>query len=404
MKNKPWQLLIAILLIASIGSIGDELKGPLIDAFGSPFIIAYPSKMSEEVPMWGETLDAFIKSLPSQKTESVKREDQLTQDDFKNNNIVLFTLFRDSSILQQIRQNLPIRIGADEIVLNKHIYRGDVGLIFVIPNPLNPNKYLAVFGATTPQALSHIMDFKDCYDDPVDYMLFTVEENGPALKTEAGIFDKEGGRWKLYPATIPWQKARWESSPAKQFLKYGTITLAEFVMYLFPQDALIIYGSSSSDSEENEHTKEQALLKQKIFAERVYTKIRVKADRDVSEEELKGNHIILMGTPACNSILAKIRDKLPIKFSGKFIIARFPYTGRWTGVTFACPNPLNQENFLVVYSGVSYEGFFHSAWAGNNDYVIYRNSPIGPHGESADIILEMGLFDKSDPRNWKIKR
>ncbi|MBC7328388.1 hypothetical protein H5T87_09805 [bacterium] len=256
------------------------------------------------------------------------------------------------------------------------------------------------------ETLLHITDFGEYYDDPIDYLIYTREKQGaPFLKVEAGIFNKEKSQWSVYPGSVPLDKVRWDWN-SKRYYKGALRNILWNVIRCFPQDALVIYGTHSRDTEENEQTKKQALKMQESFVKEMQqvTKIEVKPDKAVSEEELKNKNLVLFGTPQCNAILNRIRDKLPIKFKKNFVVAKAPHTGEWTGVIMGCPNPFNPEKFMLVYSGVTYKGIFYNVWVDTQyDYVIFKNSPTGPHGEAADVILEVGTFDKTDPKDWKIK-
>ncbi|MGB9607358.1 MAG: hypothetical protein ACPL7E_02360 [bacterium] len=340
MKNKRWILIIALpLTLVSLSMGKEELQGPLREVFRRPFVILYPYKLIEESPSLRETLNAFVSAVAPQTPgeELCKSEERLEKKDIREKNIILFTLFRDSSLIQRMRNSLPILIDDEKVSLGKRVYEGNVGLIMVVPNPLNPTKYFAIFGATTPGALRHIMDFKPCLDDPIDYLLFTTKDN-ETLKVEAGIFNKENKNvWRLYSGSMPLDKIRWENSPSKQYMKEGAIVSVEYLMACFPQEALIVYGTQGQKKDEEDYIRKQALLKQRTFAERMNVKIGIKADKEINEEELRSKNLELFGTPSNNSILNKIKDKLPIKFKDKYIFARFPYYWRMDRCNFCLP-------------------------------------------------------------------
>ncbi|MGC9004857.1 MAG: hypothetical protein ACP5KZ_09175 [bacterium] len=402
-------LFLALLIFRTVLKADEHiaLKGPFADAFHGPFVVIYSSPPGKaEASVAREMAEKFSKLISPEASglkAGVKKEELLTQSDISNHNICLFALFRDSSFLKRIKGSLPIIIEDDKLQVIKRIYKGDVGLILACPNPLNPSKYLAIFGATSAEALSHVLDFLEYYDDPIDYMIYVVESKLPTV-VEAGIFDKKNEeKWKPYPCSVPLEEVRWDYNPSRNFK--GLVTQVQLnVIWTFPQDALIIYGTQSTDEVENRQTYYQALKKYESLStwhstdpsdKRSYNrKIEMKSDKEVKEEELKEKNLILFGTPQSNAVLNKIKDKLPVKFKGKFLIARMPHTGEWVGIVMACPSPFNPKKFLLLYSGVTYKGIFWNAWASDlDDYVIYRNSPTGPHGSSSDIVLEKGTLD-----------
>ena len=402
--------LIAALAFASLSSClaqDSKLRGPIVDAGRSPYIIAYTLPLDGEdasaIRMTAEKFQKDLSPEASSLCKQLKVEKEITQNDIENYNILLFTIFRHSSLLQRLKGKLPISIGDDSVTLGKRKYEGNVGIVFITPNPLNPAKYLLVFGATNRETLLHITDFGEYYDDPVDYFIFTIEkgETQP-LKREAGIFDKEGGQWRVYPNDVPLDKVRWDWNSQRDW-KGALRKILWNVVRCFPQDALIIYGTQSDDEKENEAAREMALRMQRFVKDEL-TFLKVKADKDVSKEELKSKNLVLFGTPKSNWILKQIADKLPIKFRGKFIIAKAPYAGEWVGLIMGLPNIFNPQKYMLIYTGVTYKGIFYNVWPDPKyDYVIFKNSPTGPHGAEADIILEVGIFDKSDPLNWKLK-
>lgn len=408
------QMLIILILFSVLMAKGEEkrikLDGPLVEAVRSPFILAYSDLSNgKDASAIKDVVETFRKELSPEASSAgkiCKPEDELTPEDIRDYNILLFTIFPNSSLLKKVKNKIPLELEEDRIVIGKREYRGNVGVIFLCPNPLNSNKYLLVFGATNGETLRHITDFGEYYDDPIDYLVFTKGKNDSLpLKVEAGVFNKEEPQWTVYPGSIPLNKVKWEWN-CQRYYKGALRNVLWNVIRCFPQDALVIYGTQSQDEEENTYTKKQALKMQNAFVEEMdqLTRIEVKADKEVTERELKEKNLVLFGTPRCNRILERIKDKLPIKFTKNFIIAKMPHTGEWTGLIMGCPNPFNPEKFILVYSGVTYKGIFYNLWVDPDyDYVLFKNFPAGPHGEAADIILEIGTFDKSDPQRWKLK-
>ena len=69
----------------------------------------------------------------------------------------------------------------------------------------------------------------------------------------------------------------------------------------------------------------------------------VKDDRDVTDADIAGNNLILWGDPASNSILARIADKLPIK-----------WPAAPQALILIYPNPLNPKKYVVLNSGFTF--------------------------------------------------
>jgi hypothetical protein len=398
---------ILFLICLPFAFCQSKLKGPIDDVVGSPYIIVYssPSEDAEDAKAIREFAEA-LKNNASPSPSAIKEEAGIGSEDIRNFNIVLITIFRHSSLINKLRDSLPIKIEDDAITCGKRTYRGNVGVAFIYPNPLNPSKYLAVFGATNRLALNHLGDVEAYFGFPIDYFIFSLKsEQASALVEETGIFNKEGDKWSLYPGAIPLDKVRWDWNP-KRLYKGALRRVTYNIIPAFPQDALIIYGTQG-DKEENEYVKEQALKWRDKFITPWGARVDVKADKDVGNYELKNKNLVIFGTIKGNAILSAMKDSLPIRFQGKFIVGKLPHTGERTGIAMAFPNPFNKEKFVLVYSGVTYLGINGDfPTLSHTDYEIYRNSPDGAgiyFGRHEECILEIGWFDKSDSKNWKLK-
>lgn len=85
---------------------------------------------------------------------------------------------------------------------------------------------------------------------------------------------------------------------------------------------------------------------------------RVKNDADVSDADIAECNLILWGDPSSNKILAKIADKLPLKWnaqSGEFGAKSFPADS--CAPVLIYPNPLNPKKYVVLNSGFTFARF-----------------------------------------------
>jgi len=81
-------------------------------------------------------------------------------------------------------------------------------------------------------------------------------------------------------------------------------------------------------------------------------KIRVVDDRDVTEDLVANNHLVLFGDPGSNSVLARILDRLPVKWTKQAIEAGgHAVDPAQHGLSLIYPNPLNPRRYVVVNSG-----------------------------------------------------
>lgn len=166
---------------------------------------------------------------------------------------------------------------------------------------------------------------------------------------------------------------------------------------------LLVYGTQG-DPEDNEATRKMAEEKQVDFMETSNLVLEIKKDVEVNEEDIENRELLIIGNPKCNSLLAKINDKLPIKVEGDAIVAGDRrYEGKDKGAIMAVPNPLNPERYVIIQLALSPKDFFSVpllAPAANADYIILKRA----YPRTPESILEEGFFLKPNPINWEVVR
>jgi hypothetical protein len=81
----------------------------------------------------------------------------------------------------------------------------------------------------------------------------------------------------------------------------------------------------------------------------------VKADTEISDEDIANNHLILWGDPESNKLLRRIARKLPASWSRDTIrIAGKKFEADKFVPLFIFPNPLNPKRYVVVNSGFTF--------------------------------------------------
>jgi len=120
---------------------------------------------------------------------------------------------------------------------------------------------------------------------------------------------------------------------------------------------------------------------------------RVVADRDVTEDDIKTDNLVLFGTKETNSLIAGMAGRLPLELNpgaadyGLLFIA--PVNGRYVLVNSGLPWWTGQEQFQ---RGPRYlRGAPYSVLSTFQDYVLFK-------GSLANIVAE-GRFDN----NWKVR-
>jgi dienelactone hydrolase len=82
---------------------------------------------------------------------------------------------------------------------------------------------------------------------------------------------------------------------------------------------------------------------------------RVLRDDAVTEADIAACNLVLWGDPSSNRILAKIADRLPLKWSAAEIVAGAQKFGADAHAAVLCyPNPLNPKRYVVLNSGFTF--------------------------------------------------
>ena len=133
---------------------------------------------------------------------------------------------------------------------------------------------------------------------------------------------------------------------------------------------------------------------------------RIIADTAVTEKDIAENNLVLFGNTNTNTVLAKIAEKLPVKMKGNHIAAGgADYSGDNVGCVLICPNPLNRQKYVAVFSGNTAEAIdcFDKIWPNLNS--VPKNIDVGVfeisgYGNSVNWLFK-GIFGSD--WNWQSK-
>jgi hypothetical protein len=120
-----------------------------------------------------------------------------------------------------------------------------------------------------------------------------------------------------------------------------------------PERTLIIYGTDRDRAAQ----REAADRLQRAVARRFSnTTIPIRSDVEVSDEELRQNHLLLVGRPAANRIAGRCLTKSPATFAaGSFSVRGQSFAHPESAMVAAADNPLNPRYSAVVIAGLSAE-------------------------------------------------
>jgi hypothetical protein len=82
--------------------------------------------------------------------------------------------------------------------------------------------------------------------------------------------------------------------------------------------------------------------------------VPIKSDRETTDADLKNRHLLLIGRPETNSVIARFRTALPVTLGRQsFTVRGETYAHALSGVLAAAENPLNPRYSIVVAAGLS---------------------------------------------------
>jgi hypothetical protein len=117
--------------------------------------------------------------------------------------------------------------------------------------------------------------------------------------------------------------------------------------------SLIVYGTADEIST----NREAAEALQRAIVERWSNfTLPIKSDKEVTEEELRGHHLLLIGRPDSNTIVRRFQNSFPISFGSRsFVVGNEAYAHAGSAVAAAAENPLNPHYSIVVATGLCAE-------------------------------------------------
>jgi hypothetical protein len=126
---------------------------------------------------------------------------------------------------------------------------------------------------------------------------------------------------------------------------------------------------------------------------------RVKDDSAITDADIASSNLVLWGDPSSNQLLAKIADKLPIKWDGQNLkLGQESLSADKHVPLLIYPNPLNPKRYVVLNSGFTFREFDYLNNARQTpklpDWAIVDTS-VPANGRTPGGIAAAGFFDES---------
>jgi len=174
-------------------------SGPIRDCYRDPFLLVYPGTIAGKAQMSFDQINAtkfagewqkFADGVPPMKSDR-----DVTEDDRKNFNLILFGTRESHSIVREIADKLPVELTADGYRIgDKKVIGARLGLVECVPSPFDARRMIVVhsgerWGAALP--INHKFDLQP------DYIVFTRHydlTDGTNHALAAGFFTNS---WQL---------------------------------------------------------------------------------------------------------------------------------------------------------------------------------------------------------------
>ncbi len=85
---------------------------------------------------------------------------------------------------------------------------------------------------------------------------------------------------------------------------------------------------------------------------------RVKHDTEIDANDIASANLVLFGDPSSNSVLKKVADKLPIRWTrDAIVVGSRRFDAQRNALVMIYPNPLNPRRYIVLNSGFTYREY-----------------------------------------------
>jgi len=183
--------------------------GPLTDAYHGRSVHVYGTGDPEQTRALQRAAQRGSRGWPLwlwAHQQEVIADSAVTPELARSAHLVLYGTPGTNSVLERIKDRLPVRVTEGAVVLGSQRFEGDdVGVRFIHPNPEAPHRYVVVQAGVTPGAVAAGHNLPDFLPDYLVYDERTTRSRsrlatGRNRPLAIGYFD---GRWGLPPSPVP---------------------------------------------------------------------------------------------------------------------------------------------------------------------------------------------------------
>ena len=128
---------------------------------------------------------------------------------------------------------------------------------------------------------------------------------------------------------------------------------------------------------------------------------RVKADRDITADDIANNNLALFGDPSSNAVYRRIADRLPIRWTASGVTVGAEKFDANHAPVFIFPNPLNPKKYVVINSGFTFHDQSNNDMQSPKlpDWAVVDMTKPGNNYKYLPLFVEsQGFFDEL----WKL--
>lgn len=217
---------------------------------------------------------------------------------------------------------------------------------------------------------------------------------GPALAVPVTVETADGDvtQTQVFDATHPDIHIATPAKPLRVVVdKHGTTARGNGSPFTIltmddePEHALIIYGTQDDEV----GNLEAARLLQTALRRREHNvQPPIKPDREVSDDDLRGHHLLLVGRPSTNAVSQRFAAQWGVDFGARsFTVRGQRYTHPESAVLAAGDNPLDARWSVVLVAGLSSLGTYQVVGRFADDLLTYAPLVIAPFGrDMRDVV------------------
>lgn len=150
-----------------------------------------------------------------------------------------------------------------------------------------------------------------------------------------------------------------------------------------------------SENEKDKKTQEEIRMYVEKIKNKFFPETPLIYDTEAIKMDMSNYSFMVYGTIQNNVFLQNFKDFLPIQISDSSIIADKEYLTQKGKAIFNITNPLNEKEYIVVYTAQKPEGINHinNVFHGPTNYIVFENR---------DKVYTKGFFIKENNK-WMVK-